>query len=227
MKILKKRNAIIAIIIICILLLIGYLIIKNISYNSKSYKRTTSSETVSSFQDKANEYDSTEVEETSDFVIKSVSTENVETKSEETDDVETSTLTSLSFEQIEQNCSAGGEFTKEYRNYINSTIHNDGGLNEYDGTLINRWGNKETYYNLSMEGVVEIMRNNDYSKTSYPYWIRDDGVKMLGPYILVAANLQIYPRCEIVNTSLGKGIVADTGDFANQNAYQFDIATSW
>ena len=36
---------------------------------------------------------------------------------------------------------------------------------------------KETYYNLNMSGVVDIMRgmgNNDN------YWVREDGVKMLG-----------------------------------------------
>lgn len=83
---------------------------------------------------------------------------------------------------------------------------------------------KETYYNLDMSGVVSIMRgmgNNDN------YWVRGDGVKMLGDYVMVAANLNVHPRGSIVETSLGTGIVCDTGGFASGNATQLDIATSW
>lgn len=83
---------------------------------------------------------------------------------------------------------------------------------------------KETYYNLPMEGVVSIMRsmgNND------PYWVREDGAKMLGDYVMVAAHLHIRPRGTIVDTSLGKGIVCDTGGFAAGNPTQLDIATAW
>ena len=61
---------------------------------------------------------------------------------------------------------------------------------------------KETYYNLNMSGVIDIMRgmgNND------AYWIREDGAKMLGDYVIVAADLNKYPRGTIVETSLGKG----------------------
>lgn len=83
---------------------------------------------------------------------------------------------------------------------------------------------KETYYNLPMQGVINIMRrlgNNN------KYWIRKDGCKMLGNYIIAAANLKVRPRGSIVNTSLGKAIVCDTGSFAKRNAYQLDIATTW
>lgn len=83
---------------------------------------------------------------------------------------------------------------------------------------------KETYYNLDMSGVVSIMRgmgNND------EYWVRADGCKMLGNYIMVAANLSVHPRGSLVETSLGTGIVCDTGGFASGNANQLDIATTW
>lgn len=83
---------------------------------------------------------------------------------------------------------------------------------------------KETYYNLDMSGVISIMRgigNNDN------YWVRGDGVKMLGNYVMVAANLNVHPRGSLVETSLGTGIVCDTGSFAYGNATQLDIATSW
>ena len=83
---------------------------------------------------------------------------------------------------------------------------------------------KETYYNLNMSGVIDIMRgmgNNDN------YWVRSDGVKMLGNYVMVAADLNTRPRGSIVDTSLGQGIVCDTGGFAASNPTQLDIATAW
>lgn len=83
---------------------------------------------------------------------------------------------------------------------------------------------KETYYNLDMSGVISIMRsigNND------PYWIREDGVKMLGDYVMIAANLDLRPRGSLVETSLGTGIVCDTGGFAEKDPTQIDIAVNW
>ena len=83
---------------------------------------------------------------------------------------------------------------------------------------------KETYYNLNMSGVVKIMRNMGNTDE---YWVRDDGCKMLGDYIMVAANLSVHPRGSLVETSLGTGIVCDTGGFAKNNPYQLDIAVNW
>lgn len=83
---------------------------------------------------------------------------------------------------------------------------------------------RETYYNLPMDGVISIMRsmgNND------PYWVREDGVKMLGNYVIVAANLNVFPRGSLVECSLGTAIVCDTGGFAAANPYALDIATAW
>ena len=83
---------------------------------------------------------------------------------------------------------------------------------------------KETWYNLPMDGVVSIMRQQGNQDA---YWVRDDGVKMLGKYVMVAANLNVHPRGSLVKTSLGLGIVCDTGTFALSNPNQIDIATSW
>ena len=99
-------------------------------------------------------------------------------------------------------------------------------LNPSNGSIIGPSG-KETYYNLDMSGVVRIMRNMGYSAEEYPYWIRSDGAKMLGNYIMVAANLNLRPRGSIVLCSLGEAIVADTGGFAEGNPTQLDIATAW
>ena len=83
----------------------------------------------------------------------------------------------------------------------------------------------ETYYNLDMTGVIDIMSSYGYSQSDY--WVRDDGCKMLGDYIMVAANLDIRPRGTILECSLGAAIVCDTGGFAYNDPYQLDIAVNW
>ena len=96
-------------------------------------------------------------------------------------------------------------------------------LTKTRGTITGPSG-KETYYNLNMAGVVNIMRSMGNTDE---YWVRDDGCKMLGDYIMVAADLSIRPRGSLVDTSLGKGIVCDTGAFTARNPYQLDIAVTW
>ena len=86
---------------------------------------------------------------------------------------------------------------------------------------------RETYYNLDMSGCVAMMRVKGYNSTDYPYWVRSDGCKMLGPYIMVAANLRIRPKGTILETSLGWAIVCDTGGFVRNYPYGLDIATNW
>jgi hypothetical protein len=86
---------------------------------------------------------------------------------------------------------------------------------------------KETYYNLPMGRCIEIMRDMDYSVEDYPFWVREDGAKMLGEYVMCAANLNLRPKGTIVETSLGMAIVVDTGSFAASNETQLDLATAW
>lgn len=78
-----------------------------------------------------------------------------------------------------------------------------------------------------MSGVIRIMRRNGYSEEEYPYWVRSDGTKMFGNYVAVAANLSIRPRGSLVETSLGTGIVCDTGTFVYTYPTGIDIATTW
>ncbi|MBQ2638324.1 G5 domain-containing protein [Candidatus Saccharibacteria bacterium] len=80
---------------------------------------------------------------------------------------------------------------------------------------------QETYYDLPMSGVMAFCGKSSYA-------VRDDGAKIDDEgYILVAADLSRYPRCSIVETSLGLGKVYDTGSFALTNPEQFDLATDW
>lgn len=105
-------------------------------------------------------------------------------------------------------------------------------LEVIDGRLTKTTGrvkgptNEETYYNLDMSKVIDTMRRKGYSEEDYPYYIREDGVKMLGDYVMVAADLSIHPRGVVVETSLGQGLVCDTGDFAETGDI-YDIATDW
>lgn len=79
---------------------------------------------------------------------------------------------------------------------------------------------RETYYDLPMSGVMRFCGGT--------YSVRADGAKVdQSGYVLVAANLNIYPRCSVVETSLGKGKVYDTGSFVNHHPHGFDLATDW
>lgn len=82
---------------------------------------------------------------------------------------------------------------------------------------------KETYYNLPMEGVIKIMKDAGYYMD---YAVREDGVKTYGGYVMVAADLDKYPRGTLLETSLGKGLVCDTGDFVGSDVV-IDIAVDW
>jgi hypothetical protein len=86
---------------------------------------------------------------------------------------------------------------------------------------------QETYYNLRMDKCVEYMRDLGYSEEEYPYWIRDDGAKMLGNYVMCAANWKIRPKGTILPTSLGDAIVVDTGEFVTDYPYNVDLAVDW
>lgn len=96
-----------------------------------------------------------------------------------------------------------------------------GVLTPESGVNYNAQGILETYYCLPMDGVVDWMHSLGYEGE---YWVRDDGVKMFGQYVMVAAEYEQFPKGSIVETSLGTGIVCDTG----LGGYDwFDIATSW
>lgn len=83
---------------------------------------------------------------------------------------------------------------------------------------------RETYYNLPMGRVIQYMEDLGYS---YRYWVREDGVKMYGQYVMCAADLSIRPKGTVLETSLGTGIVCDTGGFTRTCPYGLDIATAW
>ena len=85
-------------------------------------------------------------------------------------------------------------------------------------------GHRETWYDLPMNRIVQRAKENNIPGE---YWIREDGVKMYGDMVIVAANHDKHPYGTTIDTSLGKGIVLDTGDFAKKNYEQVDIATDW
>ena len=80
---------------------------------------------------------------------------------------------------------------------------------------------RETYYDLPMSAVMASCGGGTYT-------VRPDGLKVdKDGYILIAAHLGRYPRCSIVETSLGPGKVYDTGGFVSRYPDGFDIATDW
>lgn len=99
-------------------------------------------------------------------------------------------------------------------------------LTKQKGAIIGPSG-KETYYNLNMTSVINAMRRLGYTEEEYPYWVREDGVRMLGDYVIVAASYDIRPKGTILESSLGMAIVCDTGSFTKTNPTQLDIAVTW
>ena len=105
--------------------------------------------------------------------------------------------------------------------------------NDYDDRITKERGGymgpsgRETYYNLNMSLCVAYMRDLGYDEIEYPYWIRDDGAKMLGNYVMCAANWSIRPKGTILETSLGDAIVVDTGEFVLDYPYGVDLAVDW
>lgn len=85
-------------------------------------------------------------------------------------------------------------------------------------------GGTESYYNLEMSQVVA---NANAQGIKGDYWVRADGVKMLGDYVMVAANRNVHPQGSIVQTTLGSGVVVDTGEFSISSPQDLDIAVNW
>ncbi|MFY9228035.1 MAG: ubiquitin-like domain-containing protein [Candidatus Microsaccharimonas sp.] len=117
------------------------------------------------------------------------------------------------------------------RNAVNQIevigLRNDGsGLTQSRGAqfYIDSKGvsHRETYYDLNMRVVMQSCGQGGL------YSVRPDGAKVDAQgYIIVAANYGNYPKCTLVETSLGTGKVYDTGGFATRYPHGFDLATDW
>ena len=117
----------------------------------------------------------------------------------------------------------GIEDSEEYKAIQGAFDYNGPVLSRSKGTVSGPSG-KETYYNLNMSGCISIMNSRGFHE---PYWVRSDGVKMYGYYVMCAAGLSIRPKGSIVESSNGLAIVVDTGGFASRNPRQLDIAVTW
>ena len=115
------------------------------------------------------------------------------------------------------------ERRQELANQTRSLNWNGPVLSRSKGSVYGPSG-KETYYNLNMSGCVRNMNRRGYY---YDVWVRNDGCKMFGDYIMCAANLGVHPFGSLVECSLGTCIVVDTGGFAAGNPNQLDIAVTW
>lgn len=97
-------------------------------------------------------------------------------------------------------------------------------LNSYVGAVYGPSGGKEVYYNMNMSQVVANLKSAGYEGD---YWVRDDGVKMFGNYVMVAACYSVHPYGSFVETTLGTAIVCDTGTFAYSYPNMLDVAVTW
>jgi len=82
-------------------------------------------------------------------------------------------------------------------------------------------GHTETWYNLPINNVVRRAQNMGIP---CEYWVRDDGVKCFGPWVIVAAHPSKV-RYSMVQTSLGEGIILDVHEKPDEDL--IDIAVAW
>ena len=111
-----------------------------------------------------------------------------------------------------------------YASYLpENSLHpsTERGFKRYDGP-----SGTEDYYNCYMNTVIRTVRS-EYPEDEYPYWIRQDGCKMLGEYLICSADYERYERGDIIDTSLGKAIIVEFNSINNYNAADIWIATSW
>lgn len=85
----------------------------------------------------------------------------------------------------------------------------------------------EKWYNLPMGRCITNMRNMGYSVEEYPYWIREDGAKMLGEYVMCASNNNYRPKGTIIETSLGMALVVDSCEAAASDPSLLDMCVDW
>ena len=99
-----------------------------------------------------------------------------------------------------------------------SVLTKKGGVNYYNG-------HKETWYDLDMKRIVKKAKDKGVPGD---YWVSDDGLKMYGRFVIVAADFDVHPYGSVVLTSLGvPGMVLDTGKFTETDQEQIDIAVDW
>lgn len=81
---------------------------------------------------------------------------------------------------------------------------------------------RETYYDLNMSVALQACGQGGY------YTVRPDGAKVDAQgYVIIAANYALYPKCSIVETSIGPAKVYDTGGFVSRYPTGYDLATDW
>ena len=113
---------------------------------------------------------------------------------------------------------------KEQVEVVGTKINPGNGLTKAKGVIHSTDSkgvvHRETYYDLPMSGVMRACGGT--------MSVRADGVKVdQDGYIIIAAYLPRYPRCSVVETSLGAGKVYDTGGFTAKHPDGFDLATDW
>ena len=83
-------------------------------------------------------------------------------------------------------------------------------------------GMKESWYNLDVSKCVK--RAQDIGIPAEYHVREEDGVKMFGPWVILAAHPSVT-RYTRIQTSLGEGIVLDRHTCSDKNL--IDIATTW
>ena len=132
---------------------------------------------------------------------------------------------------VENNQAEPHDYLKENEKYLSYLPENalhpitlDNPTVYYEGP-----SGKEGYYNVDETYVIKHAETLGY--TIDDYHVREDGCRMLKDYIICAADYDVHEFGSIVETSLGKAIVLDTGSSLDRNERNFrcdiDLLTTW
>ncbi len=135
-------------------------------------------------------------------------------KAEITDDIENS----KTYKSVQSHCT----WTGTVLNKSNGRIQGPSGVETF-------YDDKK-YYPEPDPFLVSRLKKGGYIAQTDQAWIRSDGVRMIGNYVMVAADFyytKIRPLGTIYETSLGLGIVCDIGGFVKKDPTATDIYTTW
>lgn len=125
-------------------------------------------------------------------------------------------------------CCPEMEIINEYEEPVIEYVPSSTGCLTKRGGVFYGPSGKEKYYNLTMSKCIDTMRRTgEYPEEEYPVWVRQDGVKMFGEYVMCAMNIYVHPLGDKVDLSLGKGIVVDHCPAAVNGLCAVDIAVTW
>ena len=126
---------------------------------------------------------------------------------------------------------SGWNPSQEYQIPEIEWVDQDGNVLENQEQVLYAWwqgpNGLESYCQMDPNEFVQNLRDIGMDEEHYPVWVRYDGMKMFGPYVICAANLEEHPIGSIVQGKFGEYIVVAATAEAQQIPEILKIAVDW